>query len=201
MHATETPFTYRKSQEEELVEEDRVFEGSARFYGFPDLPGEREGSGQVPQHLGASPPCRVRHRGERPRALLSSRPHTTHPHSRGQVSSHRSRCTAPRPATLPAGPKEVERTQKPSLSTALHPRRPPHHFPASMISSGKSLLTAHHLLGTSALQNKRHSPYPQEALGPVSKTGGSVLMHHQGGRATSKGFRDPGGAGEVGGEG
>lgn len=64
------PFTYCKCQEEELVEEDRVFEGSARFYGFPYLPEERKASGQVIRRLGASH-SQAKYRAEKHQALLS----------------------------------------------------------------------------------------------------------------------------------
>lgn len=80
-------------------------------------------------------------------------------------------CMASPPATLHEGPGETERTQSAPLSESQHPRRQPGHFHAFIISSNKYLLTAYYLPGTSGLQNKRHSPYPQEALGPRRETG------------------------------
>ena len=49
------PWTYRKRQEEELVEEDRVVESSPRSDGFPDLPEEGKASRQAP----GSPPSQT----------------------------------------------------------------------------------------------------------------------------------------------
>lgn len=90
------------------------------------------------------------------------------------------------PATLPAGAEEIERTQKPPLSETQLPRRQAGHFHVFLISSNKYLLIAYYLAGTSGLQNKRHSPHPQEALGSVMETGVNVRVHQQVGHATTK---------------
>lgn len=74
------------------------------------------------------------------------------------------------PATLPAEAEEIERTQKPPLSETQLPRRQAGHFHVFLISSSKYLLIAYYLTATSGLQNKRHSPHPQEASGSVRET-------------------------------
>ena len=53
LHTPQSPQTYRKCQEEELVEEHGVVQGGPRFDGLPDLPGGGVASRQVP----GSPPA------------------------------------------------------------------------------------------------------------------------------------------------
>lgn len=116
-----SPWTYRKCQEEELVEEDRVVKSSPRSDGFPDLPEEGKASRQVP----GPPPSQTHVELPSSKPFLPAGPA---PLIMGSDVCHHSLCplhTASPPAPLPAETEESQRTQKPPLSGAQHQRRQP----------------------------------------------------------------------------